>query len=92
MVITVALTGMSVAGTFLAIRKKEVKNSWKFLSIISILFSVSTILSLAFAVRIPLDTFMSNKILQLGYVFLYYMTLIFPYFLLVLLLPLFSNK
>jgi hypothetical protein len=44
------------------------------------LFSVSTILSLAFAVRIPLDTFMSNKILQLGYVFLYYMTLIFPYF------------
>ncbi len=80
MVITVALTGMSVAGTFLAIRKKEVKNSWNFLSVISLLFSISTVFSLAFATRIPLDTFMSNKVLQLGYIFLYYMTLIFPYF------------
>lgn len=80
MVITVALMGMGASGTWLAIRKKVPEKPFRFLSISSILFSVSSMISLFVAVRIPLDTYMNDKALQLGYIFLYYMLLIFPYF------------
>lgn len=80
MVITIALMGMSAGGTFLAIRSKKSELPWRFASICSLLFSVTTLISLAIVTRIPLDTFMEDKILQLSYVFLYYMALIFPYF------------
>jgi len=80
MVITVALMGMGASGTWLAIRKKEPKKPFRFLSLCSILFALSSLISLAVAVRIPLDTYMNDKALQLGYIFLYYMLLVFPYF------------
>lgn len=80
MVITVALLGMGASGTWLAIRKKTPKNPYRFLAINSLLFSISSLISLTIAVRVPLDTYMSDKVLQLGYIFLYYMLLVFPYF------------
>ncbi len=80
MVITVALMGMGASGTWLAIKKKAPEKPYRFLAVSSILFSVSSLISLAIAVRIPLDTYMNDKALQLGYIFLYYMLLIFPYF------------
>ena len=80
MVITVALMGMGASGTWLAIKKKEPEKPFRFLSVSSILFSISSLISLAVAVRIPLDTYMNDKALQLGYIFLYYMLLVFPYF------------
>ena len=80
MVITVALMGMGASGTWLAIKRKKPEKPFRFLSISSILFSVSSLISLAIAVRIPLDTYMNDKVLQLGYIFLYYMLLVFPYF------------
>ncbi len=80
MVITVALMGMAASGTWLSISKKRYKNPYRFLSFCSLAFSVTTMISLAFATRIPLDTYMADKTTQFGYVFLYYMILIFPYF------------
>ncbi len=80
MVITVAMMGMSAAGTWLATRKKEPERPYLSLALHSALFGISTLISLAIVVRIPLDTYMADKALQLGYVFLYYMALIFPYF------------
>ncbi len=80
MVITVALMGMGAAGSYLAVRKKRAEEPEKRLTVSLLLFSVSTFFSLAIVTRIPLDTFMADKVLQLGYIFLYYMALIFPYF------------
>lgn len=80
MVITVAMLGMSAAGTWLATRTKEPERPYAALALHSGLFGVTTLLSLAIVVRIPLDTYMADKALQLGYVFLYYLALIFPYF------------
>jgi hypothetical protein len=80
MVITIALMGMAASGTWLSIRKKPYKKPYLFLSVCSIAFSVTTILSLAVATRIPLDTYMADKATQFGYIFLYYMILILPYF------------
>lgn len=80
MVITVALMGMAAAGTWLSIRKKQPQNPKRFLSFCLAGFSVSSVASLAVAVRVPLDTFMPDKIMQLAYIFLYYLLLIFPYF------------
>ncbi|MCK5808207.1 hypothetical protein KAH37_04380, partial [bacterium] len=80
MVITVALMGMSASGSYLAIRKKEPKNPDNYIAFFSILFGLSIFASLAVVLRIPLDTFMADKVLQLGYIFLYYMALVLPYF------------
>ena len=72
MVITVALMGMAAAGTWLSIRKKQPVNSHRFLALCSSGFSISSVISLAVALRVPLDTFMPDKILQLAYIFLYH--------------------
>jgi len=80
MVITVALLGMGASGTWLAIRKKQPEKPYRFLALCSLGFSISAILSLAVALRIPLDTFMEDKMLQLGYISIYYFLLVFPYF------------
>lgn len=80
MVITVALMGMAAAGTWLSIRKKKPVSPYRFLAFCSAGFALSAIISLAIASRIPLDTFMEDKILQLSYIFLYYLLLVFPYF------------
>lgn len=80
MVITVALMGMAAAGSWLSIRKKKIQKPERFLTFCSLGFSLSSIVSLAVAVRIPLDTFMPDKIQQFTYIFLYYLLLIFPYF------------
>lgn len=80
MVITVALMGMAAAGTWLSIKKRQPVNPHRFLALCSSGFSISSVISLAVALRVPLDTFMPDKILQLAYIFLYYLLLIFPYF------------
>ncbi|MGI6395541.1 MAG: hypothetical protein ACOX2F_12595 [bacterium] len=80
MVITIALMGMAAAGTWLAVKKRQVEKPHRFLALCSTGFSITSLLSLAIAVRVPLDTFMPDKTLQLGYIFLYYLILIFPYF------------
>ena len=78
MVITIALMGMSAAGTWLATRRSEPQRPFKSLALYALLLGVSTPLSLATVTRIPLDTYMPNHMLQLAYVFLYYMALLFP--------------
>lgn len=80
MVITVALLGMGASGTWLAVRKRKPERPYRFLAYASLAFSISTLASLALALRVPLDTYMADKILQLGYIFLYYLLLVFPYF------------
>ncbi len=80
MVITIALMGMAASGTWLSIRKKSDKKPYRFLALCSVGFSCTTMLSLAIATRLPLDTYMADKITQFSYIFLYYMILILPYF------------
>jgi len=80
MVITIALMGMAASGAWLSIRKKPYVKPYRFLSICALLFSVTTVLSLAVATRVPLDTYMADKATQFSYIFLYYMILILPYF------------
>lgn len=80
MVVTIALMGMSAAGTWLSIRKKETRTPWKFLGLSSFLFSIGVVVSFAAVTRIPLDTYMADTVLQMAYIFLYYLVLVFPYF------------
>lgn len=80
MVITIGLMGMSASGTYLTMRRKKIEQPWRFLALSSLLFSITTFISLAVVTRIPLDTYMVDKARQLSYIFLYYMVLILPYF------------
>jgi len=80
MVISIALMGMGAAGTWLATRRREPAQPSVALASHAALLGIFSIVSLALATRIPLDTYMSDRLLQLAYVFLYYLALIFPYF------------
>jgi len=80
LVITIALMGMGAAGSWLAIRKKESDRPYLTLARHAALFGLSAVVSFMIVVRVPLDTYMSDRLLQMGYVFLYYLALIFPYF------------
>ncbi len=80
MIISIALMGMGAAGTWLATRRHEPGHPATTLAAHASLLGVSIIVSLAVVTRIPLDTYMSDHLLQLAYVFLYYLALIFPYF------------
>ncbi|HNT28712.1 MAG TPA: hypothetical protein PKH10_11120, partial [bacterium] len=80
LVITIALMGMGAAGSWLAIRKKESDRPYLTLARHATLFGLFAVVSFMIVVRVPLDTYMSDRLLQMGYVFLYYLALIFPYF------------
>lgn len=81
MVITVTLLGFGAAGAYVAIKgagtPEQARNRAGWAALIS---SITTVLGFAVVTRIPLDTYMADSTLQLGFVFLYYAFLIVPYF------------
>jgi spermidine synthase len=81
MVITVTLLGFSAAGAYVAIKgsgtpeQARNKAAWS-----ALLSAVTTIIGFSVVTRVPLDTYMADSGLQLGFIFLYYAFLIVPYF------------
>ena len=81
MVISIALLGFGVAGTFLAISKVMKKEIDKLLFIFSLLFSVFVIFSFLVINQIPFDIYkVAWDRLQILYISLYYIVLAIPFF------------
>ncbi|MBU1291762.1 hypothetical protein KJ898_08235 [bacterium] len=86
MIISIAFLGYGASGTFLSVfssilKRAEGKNLYKYLLFFSLLFSLSSLLSIFVICKIPFDLYrvIMDKY-QLLYVVIYYLTIAIPFF------------
>lgn len=86
MIISIAFLGYGASGTFLSVfssllKKAEGKNLYKYLLFFSILFSLSSLLSIFVICKVPFDLYrvIMDKY-QLLYIVIYYLAIAIPFF------------